>query len=157
MLTPSTVNSDIFVLFVDRLKEWIEEWNRFDYANVILILDNWPFHRSSKSKQKLRELGYLVAFLPQYSPQLAPVELAFSIVKRQLKNQTKSRGLNLSEMSNYGEFRSSMKELDKDRVRSFYKEFLQSVKTMHILVITQMSIDIGWELLPPFCILFNIE
>ena len=91
MLTPSTVNSDIFVLFVDRLKELIEEWNRFDYANFILILDNWSSHRSSKSKQKLRELRYLVAFLPQYSPQLAHVELAFSIVKRQLKNQTKSR------------------------------------------------------------------
>ena len=120
MLTPSTVNSDIFVLFVDRLKEWIEEWNRFDYANVILILDNWPSHRSFKSKQKLRELGYLVAFLPQYSLHLAPVELAFSIIKRQLKNQTKSRGLNLSEMSNYGEFRRSMKELDKDRVRFFF-------------------------------------
>ena len=105
LLTPRTINSDFFALFIGKLKEWVSECNNFDYANVILTLDNCSSHQSSKSKENLKKLGYLIAYFPQYSPQLTPVEMAFSLIKRILKNQAKHFGLNLSQVINYDEFR----------------------------------------------------
>ena len=123
LLTPQTINSDVFALFIGKLKEWVSECNNFDYANVILTLDNCSSHQSSKSKENLKKLGYLIAYLPQYSPQLAPVEMAFSLIKRKLKNQAKHFGLNLSQVINYDEFRKWLLVLTKERVRSMFKEF----------------------------------
>ena len=68
LLTPQSINSNIFIYFVNKLKGWLEESNQFGYTNVTLILDNCPSHQSSKSKIKLSKLGYLVCFLPSIVP-----------------------------------------------------------------------------------------
>ena len=128
LITPQTINSDIFIMFVSKLKEWISKSNQFGYASVSIILDNWPSHRSFKSKEKLRELGYFIVFLPQYSPQLAPIEMAFSLIKKKLRNQVKWRGLDLKQMTNYGEFRSWMMILCKDTIRALFKEFYNQLR-----------------------------
>ena len=128
LLTPQTINSENLALFIDNLKGWVEKSGRFGYSKVILLLDNCPSHQSSRSRQKLGELGYMIAFLPQYSPQLAPVELAFSLIKRQLKTQVKTTGFNLSNMTNYGQFWRWMVLLEKDKVRTFFKEFYKQLK-----------------------------
>ena len=111
LLTPQTINSDVFIVFIDKLKEWVSKWNNFDYANIILTMDNCSSHRSLKTKEKLRKLGYLIAYLSQYSPELAPVEMAFSLIKRKLRSQVKHVGLNLNQMTNYDEFRKWMQIL----------------------------------------------
>ena len=68
LLTPQTINSDVFIVFIDKLKEWVSKWNNFDYANIILTMDNCFSHRSLKTKEKLGKLWYLIVYLPQYSP-----------------------------------------------------------------------------------------
>ena len=128
LLTPHKINSDVFIMFIDKLKKWVSEWNNFNYANIILTMDNCSSHRSLKTKEKLKNLGYLVAYLPQYSPQLAPVEIAFSLIKRKLRSQVKHIGLNLSQVTNYDEFRRWMQILNKNRVWSMFKEFLNQLK-----------------------------
>ena len=128
LLTPQSINSNIFIYFVNKLKGWLEESNQFGNTNVTLILDNCPSYQSSKSKIKLSKLGYLVCFLPQYSPQLALVEMAFSFIKNQLKNQSKYQGLNLSQTANYNKFRKWLTMLDMDTVRNLFKEFYKQLK-----------------------------
>ena len=128
LLTPRTVNSEIFVAFVSKLRRWVDKGGQFGYSKVILLLDNCPSHQSSKSKLKLTELGYLIAFLPQYSPSWLQLEMAFSLIKRQLKTQVKSTGLNLNNVTNYSQFWKWMIVMNKDRVRNFFKEFYKQLK-----------------------------
>ena len=47
----------------------------------VVILDNLPAHRSSVSADILREVGAWFLFLPPYSPDLNPIEMAFSKLK----------------------------------------------------------------------------
>jgi transposase len=47
----------------------------------VVILDNLPAHRSSVSADILREVGAWFLFLPKYSPDLNPIEMAFSKLK----------------------------------------------------------------------------
>jgi transposase len=51
----------------------------------IVILDNLPAHKSSAAQQAIREQGAWLLFLPPYSPDLNPIEMAFAKLKAHLR------------------------------------------------------------------------
>jgi transposase len=51
----------------------------------VVILDNLAVHKSAKSAQCLKERGAWFLFLPAYSPDLNPIEQAFSKLKAHLR------------------------------------------------------------------------
>lgn len=50
-------------------------------AGDVIILDNLSSHKSPRAEQCLRERGAWFLFLPPYSPDLNPIEMAFSKLK----------------------------------------------------------------------------
>jgi transposase len=51
----------------------------------VVILDNLPAHKSEKAAQCLEQRGAWFLFLPPYSPDLNPIEQAFSQIKAHLR------------------------------------------------------------------------
>lgn len=51
----------------------------------VVILDNLGLHKSAKAAQALKARGAWFLFLPQYSPDLNPIEMAFSKLKAHLR------------------------------------------------------------------------
>lgn len=51
----------------------------------VVIMDNVAFHKSQKVEQLIKSRGAWVLFLPPYSPDLNPIELAFSKLKSLLR------------------------------------------------------------------------
>jgi transposase len=51
----------------------------------VVILDNLSSHKSSKAAGALRQRGAWFLFLPPYSPDLNPIEMAFSKLKAHLR------------------------------------------------------------------------
>lgn len=51
----------------------------------VVILDNLPAHKSEKASATLRERGAWFLFLPPYSPDLNPIEMAFAKLKAHLR------------------------------------------------------------------------
>lgn len=51
----------------------------------VVILDNLSVHKSAKAEAALRQRGAWLLFLPQYSPDLNPIEMAFSKLKAHLR------------------------------------------------------------------------
>ena len=51
----------------------------------VVVLDNLPVHKSAKAAQTLRDKGAWLLFLPPYSPDLNPIEMAFSKLKAHLR------------------------------------------------------------------------
>jgi transposase len=49
----------------------------------VVILDNVNFHKSARAAQALKARGAWFLFLPQYSPDLNPIEMAFAKLKAQ--------------------------------------------------------------------------
>jgi len=47
----------------------------------VVILDNLSSHKSAKAKEDLKAVGAWFLFLPQYSPDLNPIEMAFAKLK----------------------------------------------------------------------------
>jgi transposase len=51
----------------------------------VVILDNLSVHKSAKAEAIVRARGAWMLFLPQYSPDLNPIEMAFSKLKAHLR------------------------------------------------------------------------
>ena len=51
----------------------------------IVILDNLSSHKSEKAQAILKERGAWFLFLPPYSPDLNPIEMAFAKLKSHLR------------------------------------------------------------------------
>jgi len=54
-------------------------------AHSVVVMDNCSIHHISEIVQMIEEVGAIVHFLPPYSPDLMPIEMAFSKVKTSLK------------------------------------------------------------------------
>ena len=50
-----------------------------------MILDNLPSHKSSQKAVRVKQRGAWFLFLPPYSPDLNPIEMAFAKLKQHLR------------------------------------------------------------------------
>lgn len=57
-------------------------------AGDVVILDNLNVHKSPRAAECLKERGAWFLFLPKYSPDLNPIEMAFAKLKTLLRKAT---------------------------------------------------------------------
>lgn len=65
------------------------------YRAIVAIVDGFPSHKSDLVKQKAKELGIYLVYLPPYSPELNPEQFIWKSIKRVLSLSFPS---NLEEM-----------------------------------------------------------
>jgi transposase len=87
------VNGDVFSDFVRG--SLIPEMRPFDGCNpmYIAVMDNCSIHHTQEVADLFLQAGILLIFLPPYSPDLNPIELAFGYVKGYLKEHQDLLGL----------------------------------------------------------------
>jgi len=65
------------------LLEKIKEANK-EYKAIVVVLDNFPSHKSKVVKDKAKGLGIYFVWLPPYSPNLNPIEFLWKSIKSNL-------------------------------------------------------------------------
>ena len=89
MTTKGTSDGEIFYNFVQKyLLPHLMPYNGVN-PHSIVILDNCSIHHSPFIADMMHNVGALVLHLPPYSPDLNPIEEAFSKVKYELQSPTK--------------------------------------------------------------------
>jgi transposase len=83
------INSQVFSGWVDQ--HLIKELHPGD----VVIMDNLSSHKNIKTREAIESVGAQLRFLPAYSPDLNPIELAFSKFKKLLRDgaQRTTQGL----------------------------------------------------------------
>ena len=81
-ITKGTTNSNSFLWFLKHLIEDIKKTENINSDEIMLILDNAPVHQANIILEYINESKMIWVFLPQYSPELAPVETVFAILKQ---------------------------------------------------------------------------
>ena len=81
-----TVDADTFYDFTQRLLKLLLPFNGIN-PNSLVVLDNCAIHHVPELPELIRSVGALVKFLPTYSPDLMPIELAFGKIKGYIKEQ----------------------------------------------------------------------
>ena len=92
-LTDGTVNGDVFYDFVRG--SLIPEMRPFDGCSPmsVALMDNCSIHHTQEVADLFLAAGILLIFLPPYSPDLNPIELAFGYVKGYLKEHQDLLGI----------------------------------------------------------------
>ena len=84
VLIVERVCSNHFLEFIESMEGWLNKTLRMESAKVIILLDNCSTHRSKEWREYMMKSQATYMFIPQYSPQLAPIELVFGIFKNKL-------------------------------------------------------------------------
>ena len=72
---------DSKAISIAQFLESIKSANR-EYKSVIIVIDNFASHRSKLVRDKAKELGLFLVYLPPYSPDLNPIEFIWKSIKR---------------------------------------------------------------------------
>lgn len=80
-IVEGAMNGEIFERYVET--QLAPELSRGD----MVILDNVGFHKSQRAAERVRERGAWLLFLPPYSPDLNPIEMAFSKLEALLRKK----------------------------------------------------------------------
>ena len=84
-------NTKTFVRFLIKLLIWIEWDLGWRLSEWIITMDNSRIHKTNKILDLLDRCSAKIAFIPSYTPSLAPIELIFNVFKRSLNKQWKDR------------------------------------------------------------------
>jgi len=81
------------------------------YQAIVVIIDNFPSHKSVLVRQKAKELGIYLVYLPPYSPNLNPIEFIWKSIKRVLftsfvPNLAEMRGIITESFCRFAECKS---------------------------------------------------
>ena len=127
LITNETINTNKFVLFLSNLNSWLKSNRNFGYEEVLLIMDNCKYHKTKETKLKLIDCSYKVIYLPPYTPQWAPIENAFGIIKKILIKRNKESSINLSKKSNYNFIIEAMKELNSEIIKKLFVKMFKLI------------------------------
>mgnify|MGYP003331011488 CR=1 FL=1 len=79
MMIKGAMNSEAFLAYIEQCL--VPTLNRGD----IVVMDNVPTHKVDGVKQAIEAVGATLRYLPPYSPDLNPIELAYSAFKAFLR------------------------------------------------------------------------
>lgn len=55
-----------------------------EYKAIVVLIDNFPSHKSTVVKDTAKELGIYLVYLPKYSPDINPIEYIWKSIRRVL-------------------------------------------------------------------------
>lgn len=81
MTVDGAINADVFEAFVEQV---LLPTLR---GGELVVMDNLSSHKSCRVRELIEGVGAELLYLPPYSPDLNPIELAFSKIKQKLRTQ----------------------------------------------------------------------
>ena len=81
MTVDGAINADIFEAFLEQV---LLPTLR---VGEVVVMDNLSSHKSCRVTELIESVGAELLYLPPYSPDLNPIELAFSKIKQRLRTQ----------------------------------------------------------------------
>ena len=85
-------------------------------------------HRSKTTLNFLFQWEASFSFIPAYTPEIAPIELVFNILKKRFVKQNSSSGLKLYKKEAFREIREAFSSIDREEIQ---KCFVHSLKIIN--------------------------
>ena len=122
-----TIDSKYFEWYLKIVCNWLNINENFGYTQVINLLDNWAIHKSKLSQTWFKKMGYTINFIPAYSPDFAPVEMWFSLIKRNLAKISKESNSKISVKQNYAKIFDSLSPITSKIVKNMFAKFFKTI------------------------------
>ena len=117
----NAVSGDDFLRFVQGL---LPRMNKWPLNNSVLVMDNASIHNVAGIREVVEEHGARLLFLPSYSPDFNPIELAFSTIKAWLRryHERVDEGLQSDDGLVCEVFRESVQSITVEDAKGWYRQ-----------------------------------
>ena len=114
------ITGDIFHQFIAGL---LPLMNKFPLPNSVLVVDNASIHKVAGIHEMVEEHSARLLFLPPYSPDFNPIELAFSTIKTWLRSNRDVIHHKLDDVdgSVYDAFWQAIHSIMAEQAKGWYK------------------------------------
>ena len=99
-----------------------------DKKSIWLFLDNSPVHCSADVRSFLKINECTLIYLPQYTPELAPVELFFGRMKRLMINKRTNSAIDLDKESGKKILAEVIGSIDRVSIMKIWMHFISTIK-----------------------------
>jgi hypothetical protein len=116
----NAVTGAAFRQFVEGL---LPRMNKWPLPNSVLVVDNASIHKVAGIRELVEQHGMRLMFLPSYSPDLNPIELAFSSIKAWLRaNRDRvNQAMESEDGSVYNALWQAVHSVTPEKARGWYK------------------------------------
>ena len=129
LLSNEATDSVKFWLFLENLNSWINNNRSFGFSETLLIMDNWSIHKSKSTKAKLWKINANVLYLPAYSPDFAPIEMCFSILKRKFKAEWNNQHIKLNSKQSYHKIVDALQKIKPFTIKQLFKRLYSEIQS----------------------------
>ena len=120
-------NTKTFLRFLNKLLIWIGLDLRWRLSEWIKTMENSKIHKTNKVLDLLDKCGAKIAFIPSYTPSLAPIELIFNILKRSLSKQWKDKTIILIKPEELRQIKETLALVGKIIIFKVFRKFIKSL------------------------------
>ena len=128
LLSNETIDSKKFWLFLENLNSWLNKNKNFGFSETLLLLDNWSIHKSKITKEVLWRINTNVLYLPAYSPDFAPIEMWFSILKRNINFTWSNQYIKLNSKQWYSKVVDALKKIEPKTIKRLFKRLFSEIQ-----------------------------
>ena len=97
--------------------------NEWPLPNLVLVVDNTSIHKVAGIRELIEERGAWILYLPAYSPDFNPIELAFSTIKGWLRTNRDrvNREIDAEDGVVYNVFWEAVHAVTADQAKGWFK------------------------------------
>jgi transposase len=97
--------------------------NKWPLPNSVLVVDNASIHKVTGIRELVEQHSMRLMFLPSYSPDLNPIELAFSSIKAWLRvnHDRVNQAMESKDGSVYNALWQAVHSVTPEKARGWYK------------------------------------
>ena len=122
-----TITSIMILDYLRELVRFIKESEKVETRHYLIILDNASVHRAEIVREYMKSEHMSIAFIPQYSPELAPIEHYFSKLKQEVIDRARGKDIDWKTSGSSELLKRSMQAIPSSMVRRIWKSFTKEI------------------------------
>ena len=125
----STTKSETIVGFLQVLARFVKRFEGVEGGEIGIILDNCSCHRTKAVKEFALSSSLRLFYIPAYSPELAPVETYFSVLKANMIKEAGNRSWNLNSKIGMDLTAKIVQSIGRDFIKSLWRGYFDLLKS----------------------------
>ena len=118
----------IYKRFLESFESWLMARQVDHNSKIIVMQDNCQIHHSNKVKELINKSRLMFVFIPAYTPEYAPVEKVFGIIKAKLRKIRDRKSINWNKEEGKHVIKTLMELVPKSQLISVWRNFITNMK-----------------------------
>ena len=127
-ISTSKTNSEEFIRFLEVLIKTLNECDGWKTEEIGVILDNWSIHRSRNVLSFWKNQQLKLFFIPQYCPEMAPIEVFFAMLKKKLSLKIQRKLVRAGKEEGFKMIKETIQSIEMHLISSLWRKFIENIR-----------------------------